>query len=321
MRVALTPGEPGGIGPDLCLQLAMERHLCDRLVVFADPEMLRARAGLLGLDIDIRVTGSPMVSGTLEVSPTPCSAMVRPGVANSANADYVLETLRLASASCLAGDLDALVTGPVHKSAIASAGYDFVGHTGFLGELCGIQDTLMLLVAGTMRVALATVHVPLASVPEAITVERLQTVLSLLMDGLRDRFGVAYPQVLVAGLNPHAGEDGLLGDEELRVIAPVVEGFRERGARVRGPMSADSLIISAEQSGADAVLYMYHDQGLTAFKALNFGRGVNVTLGLPFIRTSVDHGTALELAGTGEAQVSSLREAVLSALQQIERRA
>jgi len=310
----LTPGEPAGIGPDLTVTLAQQPRHTAWLAV-ADGELLARAARRLGLPLEVdAVTALPAVprsdSGVLTVLHEPLAALETPGRLDPANARYVLRTLERATDACLAGRARGLVTGPVQKSVLNDAGFAFTGHTEFLCRRAGAADVLMVLVAGSLRVALATTHLPLAAVPAAITRPRLEGRLRLLLDGLRSRFGVVQPRVLVAGLNPHAGEGGHLGREEIDVIEPVCAALRAAGERVIGPLPADTLFTPPWLEEADAVLAMYHDQGLPVLKHAGFGRAVNVTLGLPFLRTSVDHGTALDLAGTGAADAGSLSEAL-----------
>ena len=306
--LAITPGEPAGIGPDLLIALAGREHPAD-WVALADPDMLRQRAKLLGHRLEIRSTPTGR-AGELRVEPVPLAQEATPGQLNAANSRSVIEGLQKAAAGCLAGRYAGMVTGPVQKSVINDAGIPFSGHTEFLRDASGAADVLMLLVAGRLRVALATTHLPLAEVPRAITPELLKSRLDLLLEGLRDGFGLPEPRVLVTGLNPHAGEGGHLGREEIEVIEPVCEGFRKRGAQVVGPLPADTAFTPGRLDGADAVLAMYHDQGLPVLKHAGFGTAVNVTLGLPFVRTSVDHGTALDIAGTGQADTGSLAAAL-----------
>ncbi|NBC22858.1 MAG: 4-hydroxythreonine-4-phosphate dehydrogenase PdxA [Gammaproteobacteria bacterium] len=309
--LAITPGEPAGIGPDLVVGLAAADRDADWVAV-ADPELLAARAAALGvaLEIDTDVASPTRAAGRLTVAPVALRAPVDPGRLDPANAAYVLDALEYAVAGCLAGRYRGLVTGPVQKSVINEAGVPFSGHTEFLCERAGVEDVLMLLAAGSLRVALATTHLPLRAVPDAITAELLERRLGLLDGGLRQRFGITAPRILVAGLNPHAGESGHLGREEIEVITPVCERARAAGMAVRGPLPADTLFTPDLLRDADAVLAMYHDQGLPVLKHAGFGEAVNVTLGLPFIRTSVDHGTALDLAGTGKARAGSLQAAL-----------
>lgn len=309
--LAVTPGEPAGIGPDLVVTLAAAERERDWVAV-ADPDLLRERARVLGiaLELDENVDRPSRAAGRLTVVPVPLAAPVMPGELAVANAGYVLRTLELATDGCLAGRFRGLVTGPVQKSIINDAGIPFSGHTEFLCERAGVDDVVMLLVAGDLRVALATTHLPLRAVPDAITAERLGRRLEILLRGLEQRFRIPSPRVLVAGLNPHAGESGHLGTEERDVIEPVCAAARAAGHRVRGPLPADTLFTREMLAEADAVLAMYHDQGLPVLKHAGFGEAVNVTLGLPFVRTSVDHGTALDLAGSGRARTGSLAAAL-----------
>ena len=317
VRLFLTPGEPAGIGPDLAIAVAGAR-LPAQLVAVADPDLLRERARALRRRVEIaEFTGGPVAAhrpGRLLVAKVPLRAAVTPGRLDPRNAPYVLETLRQAVA--LAAEPGAaLVTGPVHKGVINDAGIAFTGHTEYLAGLTGAPMPVMMLVARRLRVALATTHLPLREVPGAITRERLEAVLDVLTRDLVRRFAIARPRILVAGLNPHAGEGGHLGTEERDVIAPVLAQRRGCGAELVGPLPADTLFTPAQLKGADAVLAMYHDQGLPVLKYAGFGHAVNVTLGLPIVRTSVDHGTALELAGGGRADAGSLLAALRMAAQ------
>ncbi len=319
LRLALTPGEPAGIGPDLCVQLA-QRPQPAQLVVVADPDLLVARAGLLGLPLHLREFDAadaprPNVPGELTVLPVALSAPARPGQLDAANAGYVLETLRQAVDGCRDGHFAALVTGPVHKGIINEAGIPFTGHTEFLAERTATPRVVMMLATPGLRVALATTHLPLREVADAITPELLTEVITILEQDLRTKFGIAAPRILVAGLNPHAGEGGHLGREEIEVMEPVLTRLHARGMRLIGPLPADTLFTPRHLAEADAVLAMYHDQGLPVLKYQGFGRAVNVTLGLPIVRTSVDHGTALDLAGSGRAETGSLEYAIAVALE------
>jgi 4-hydroxythreonine-4-phosphate dehydrogenase len=309
--LAVTPGEPAGIGPDLVVTLAGAAREADWVAV-ADPELLLARARLL--NVPLAVESDPArparAAGRLTVVPVDLRVPVRPGHLDVDNAPYVLRTLEVAADGCLDGTWRGMVTGPVQKSVINDAGIAFSGHTEFLCERAGAGDVVMLLVAGGLRVALATTHLPLRAVPDAVTVELLRRRLDILIAGLQRRFAIDTPRILVAGLNPHAGESGHLGREELEVIGPVCDAARAAGHQVRGPLPADTLFTPDMLRDADAVLAMYHDQGLPVLKHAGFGEAVNVTLGLPFVRTSVDHGTALDLAGTGRARAGSLRAAL-----------
>jgi 4-hydroxythreonine-4-phosphate dehydrogenase len=315
--VVVTAGEPAGIGPDLCLALAARDWPC-RLVVAADPALLAARAHELGVRVDLRSTAAaeagPHRRGELQVLPFDVARPVVAGRLDAANAGYVLETLRAAARGCLQGEFAAMVTAPVQKSVINEAGVPFTGHTEFLAELTAAPLPVMLLVAGKLRVALATTHLPLRAVPDALTVEGLLAVLAVLSRGLADRFGLAHPRILVCGLNPHAGESGHLGTEDETVVRAAVVRATAAGIAARGPVPADTAFTPRMLADADAVLAMYHDQGLPVLKYAGFGSAVNVTLGLPIVRTSVDHGTALDLAGTGRADAGSLVAALELAL-------
>ena len=306
--LAITPGEPAGIGPDLLIALAQNERPAD-WVALADADMLRRRAELLGCRLEIRSVPTGR-AGELQVEPVPLACEAHPGQLNAANSAGVLDSLHRATEGCLSGRFAALVTGPVQKSVINDAGFTFSGHTEFLRAASGAGDVLMLLIAGRLRVGLATTHLPLRDVAGALTAPLLASKLELLLEGLRAGFDIAEPRVLVTGLNPHAGEAGHLGREEIEVIEPVCERFRSAGADVVGPLPADTAFTPRRLDGADAVLAMYHDQGLPVLKHVGFGSAVNVTLGLPFVRTSVDHGTALDIAGTGRADPGSLAAAL-----------
>lgn len=312
-RIAITPGEPAGIGPDLVIMAAQVPGTAQRIVI-SDPSLLAERACLLGLpltlhDFEPDAPARPDPAATLSVLRCPLRAPVRAGHLDSANATHVLATLEHAVDGCLDGRFQALVTGPVHKGVINDAGIPFTGHTEFLAERCKAPTPVMLLAAGSLRVALATTHLPLSAVSEAISGPGLEQVIRVLDRDLRARFGIAAPRILVCGLNPHAGEGGHLGREEIEVIGPTLERLRTEGLHLVGPLPADTLFTPRHLEHADAVLAMYHDQGLPVLKYSGFGRAVNITLGLPIIRTSVDHGTALELAGTGRIDPGSYAEA------------
>ncbi len=317
---ALTPGEPAGIGPDLCLLLAREQQPA-ALVAVASQTLLLQRARELGLSIElISVTpGSlphtPAAAGSLYVWDTPLHAEVAAGQLNVQNGHYVLETLRRAGQGCRNGLFAGMITAPVHKGVINEAGIPFSGHTEFLAELTDTPQVVMMLATRGLRVALVTTHLPLREVADAITAERLGRVARILNADLRDKFGIAHPRILVCGLNPHAGEGGHLGREELEVIEPALEALRGEGLNLIGPLPADTLFTPKHLDHCDAVLAMYHDQGLPVLKYKGFGAAVNVTLGLPIIRTSVDHGTALDLAGTGRVDTGSLQVAIDTALE------
>jgi 4-hydroxythreonine-4-phosphate dehydrogenase len=307
--LALTAGEPAGIGPDLCVSASLS-NVPATLVVFADERVLAERARLLGLDVRFtRIDGRPSRAadpGEVLVWHMAADVRVEPGKTDPANGAHVLRTLAAAADACMSGTLDGLVTAPVNKAVINDAGIPFTGHTEFFADRTGTGHVVMMLVGGGMRVALATTHLALRDVPAAITRESLTRTLDVLLTDLRGRFAIDRPRVLVAGLNPHAGESGHLGREEIDVIAPVLDAVRAKGHDVIGPMPADTLFHPDRLRDADAVLAMYHDQGLPVLKHASFGSGVNVTLGLPIVRTSVDHGTALDLAGTGRAHAGSL---------------
>lgn len=320
-RLALTPGEPAGIGPDLLVQIAQSDWPAE-LVAVTDPALLTRAAQRLNLPLhclphDPARPAGVHVPGTLRVADVPLAVAETPGLLDVRNAGAVLATLSRACDGCLSGEFTAMVTAPVQKSVINDAGVPFSGHTEFLQERCGVARVVMLLACPGLRVALATTHLPLRDVPDAITPERLTQVLRILATDLRDKFGIARPHILVTGLNPHAGEDGHLGREEIEVITPTLEALRREGLNLSGPLPADTLFTPRLLAGADAVLAMYHDQGLPVLKHAGFGNAVNITLGLPIIRTSVDHGTALALAGSGQAEDGSLRAAISEALHMI----
>ncbi|MFD2112189.1 4-hydroxythreonine-4-phosphate dehydrogenase PdxA [Thiorhodococcus fuscus] len=313
LRLALTPGEPAGVGPDLVVRLAQQAQAAE-LVAIADPDLLADRAQSLGLELalspfDPDAPPAPSQPGEIKVLAVPLAVPVHPGALDPRNAGYVLETLSQACDGCLAGRFDALVTAPVHKAVINEAGVHFTGHTEFLAERCGSEPVMMLATPG-LRVALVTTHLPLSQVSAAITRPHLSEVIEILHRDLRQRFGIARPRILVCGLNPHAGEGGHLGREEIEVIEPVLADLRDRGMNLIGPLPADTAFVPKRLAEADAVLAMYHDQGLPVLKHLGFGQAANITLGLPIVRTSVDHGTALDLAGTDRADLGSLETAV-----------
>ena len=320
-RLAITAGEPAGIGPDLCLMLAQQPASCERVVV-ADPQLLEQRAAQLGLRVELQpfdpdALPAAQAAGQLSVLPVSLAAECRPGELNRANAAYVLDTLRLAGAGALNGTFDAIVTAPVHKGIINDAGVPFSGHTEFFAEQTATEQVVMMLACPGLRVALATTHLPVRQVADAITGPLIERVMRILHNDLLSKFGIASPRILVCGLNPHAGEDGHLGREELDVIIPALERLRAEGMHLIGPLPADTLFTPKHLDQADAVLAMYHDQGLPVLKHKGFGNAVNITLGMPIIRTSVDHGTALDLAGTGQANPGSLQVALDTAIQMI----
>ncbi|MAD00588.1 4-hydroxythreonine-4-phosphate dehydrogenase PdxA [Pseudomonas abyssi] len=320
-RLAITAGEPAGIGPDLCLMLAQQPASCERVVI-ADPQLLEQRGAQLGLRVELQpfdpdALPAAQAAGQLSVLPVSLAAECRPGELNRANAAYVLDTLRLAGAGALNGTFDAIVTAPVHKGIINDAGVPFSGHTEFFAEQTATEQVVMMLACPGLRVALATTHLPLRQVADAITGPLIERVMRILHTDLLSKFGIATPRILVCGLNPHAGEDGHLGREELDIIIPALERLRAEGMHLIGPLPADTLFTPKHLEQADAVLAMYHDQGLPVLKHKGFGNAVNITLGLPIIRTSVDHGTALDLAGTGQANPGSLQVALDTAIQMI----
>lgn len=312
--IAITPGEPAGIGPDICIQLAQtylaaKNPLFDTSVpVFiADPALLAERAELLDINIPIKLFEDyDAEQRALWVEPVALNQAVRCGELDKANAPYVLATLEKALNACLKNEFQALVTGPVQKSIINDAGIAFSGHTEYLAEHCQRETVVMMLASAKLKVALATTHLPLSEVPAAITPKLLETIIRILHQDLQQKFGIVQPTILICGLNPHAGESGHLGREEIEVITPTLQKLRNEGMLLIGPLPADTLFTPKYLASADAVLAMYHDQGLPVLKAQAFGEAVNITLGLPIIRTSVDHGTALDLAGTGKAAMSSL---------------
>ena len=323
-RIIVSSGEPAGIGPDLCLTLSQMNLPC-HLVVLADPDLLQQRAQQLGLSLDIRLytpdhdQDLPLhTAGQLSVWPIKLRVPCQCGELNKANSPYVLEILNTAVNACLYGPFDAMVTAPVHKGIMNDAGFDFTGHTEFIAIRCGAQPVMMLATPG-LRVALVTTHLPLANVSQAITQELLRSVILVLDHDLRQRFGIAHPRILVCGLNPHAGENGHLGHEEISIIQPCLLNLSKEGIIVEGPLPADTVFTPKYMEQADVILAMYHDQGLPVLKHLGFGNAVNVTLGLPIVRTSVDHGTALDLAGTGLADPGSLIFAIETALAMIPR--
>lgn len=314
LRIALTPGEPAGIGPDLVVALA-QRGFADEVVVIADPALLSQRAEQLGLPLKLREykpqqPAMPLQPGELCIQPVSLAVPCQAGSLDPANAHYVLNTLKLAIDGCLSGRFDAFVTAPVHKGVINDAGVHFSGHTEFLAERTNTSKVVMMLATDGLRVALATTHLPLREVADAITPESLQQVITILDHDLRHQFGIAHPRILICGLNPHAGEGGHMGREEIEVIEPLLNHLRASGMDLIGPLPADTLFTPKVLDGADAVLAMYHDQGLPVLKFKGFGKAVNITLGLPIIRTSVDHGTALDLAGKGGADLGSLLTAM-----------
>lgn len=336
----ITTGEPAGIGPELTLMLAAQGKLPASTLAVGDPHMLRQRAAQLALNVEVVETapGQGVVSsaGRLAVCPVALGAPVTPGVLNPANAGYVLDTLQVAVDACQAGHAAAMVTAPLHKGVIIEGGFTtFTGHTEWLRDACGVDDVVMMLAtdaalhaqasswqgSGDLRVALVTTHLPLREVADAITYERVVRVSRLLAADLQRQFAIAAPRIAVCGLNPHAGEDGHLGREELDIITPALNDLRGEGLDIRGPLPADTLFTPRHLAGVDAVLAMYHDQGLAVLKYAGFGQAANITLGLPLVRTSVDHGTALDLAGRGVADANSLGVALALARRLADQRA
>ena len=312
--IAVTSGEPAGIGPDICLALA-RRKFAAGIVVIGDRGMLESRARQLGLTVRFSDSAASATPDSIACLHVPLAYACKAGSLDRRNAHYVISLLDRAVAGCEAGEFAALVTAPVHKGVINDGEIPFVGHTEYLAERTGADRVVMMLVGGGLRVALATTHLALKDVAQALTRDGLERTLRILCAELERRFGISSPRILVAGLNPHAGEGGYFGTEEIELIGPVVEKLRAEGLRLTGPLPADTLFVPARLERADCVLAMYHDQGLPVLKYASFGKGINVTLGLPMIRTSVDHGTALELAGTGRADPESLFAAVETAIE------
>ena len=317
-RIAITPGEPAGIGPDLILSLAQQDWPVE-MVVIASKKLLLERAETLSLPITLQdynheIAAKPQQAGSLTILDVELAQPCIAGTLNSANGAYVVETLRIASERNISGEFDAIVTGPVHKGLINKAGIAFSGHTEYFANQANCPDVVMMLATEGLRVALVTTHIPLAYVSKAITVERLQKVTRILHQDLQDKFGIKSPKIYACGINPHAGEDGHLGREEIEIMEPAFAELRADGIDIIGPLPADTIFQEKYLVEADAILAMYHDQGLPVLKYKGFGSSVNITLGLPFIRTSVDHGTALDLAGTGTADSGSFIEAMRNAI-------
>ncbi len=318
--VVLTPGEPAGIGPDLALHAATH-HPELPFIAVADPHLMETRARMLGMSVDVEMIEDPRPadplpdSSRIRVMPVTSPVRTIAGQLHTGNSPYVLETVKQAAKGCLEGRFGAMVTAPVHKGIINDAGIEFSGHTEFLAKVSAVERSVMMLVSPMLRVALATTHLPLKAVSDAITLPLLQNVIAILSHDLEHKFAIPSPRILVCGLNPHAGESGHLGSEEIDIIEPAIAGLRDKGMRVTGPLPADTAFTPQQRREHDAVLAMYHDQGLPVLKALGFGDAVNVTLGLPFVRTSVDHGTALDLAGSGKAEASSLVAALRMAFE------
>lgn len=297
--IAITPGEPAGIGPDILIKL-VQYELPIPLCVIADQDLLRNRANMLGLSLP----------QNLAIQHIPLKKSCVAGYPDPINAEYVLETLKIAVKGCQSGNFKAMVTGPVSKFLINEAGIPFIGHTEWLAEITGVKQTVMLFVADDLRVALYTTHIPLSQVSSSLNSSTLKNCIQILHDGLQKYFSIKNPNIIVCGLNPHAGEKGYLGKEEITIIRPIIEALKAEGLQLKGPLPADTAFIPNHIKSSDAVLALYHDQGLPLIKAIGFGYVVNITLGLPFIRTSVDHGTAFDLAGTNLADERSLLTAV-----------
>ena len=319
IRLAVTAGDPAGIGPDLLIQLAQQPQIAE-LVIIADREVMQQRAKVLGIPLSIREyqteqTPALNVANEITLLHIECPDSVIAGELNVNNSSYVLETLERAAQGCLDNEFAAIVTAPLHKGIINDAGIAFTGHTEFFAEKTKAKLPVMMLVADKLRVALATTHLPVSKVSEAITEQSLTEVLDIMDHDLRTKFGIDHPHILVCGLNPHAGEGGHMGMEEIDTIEPTLNKLKANGMNITGPLPADTLFTPRHLKNADAVLAMFHDQGLPVLKYAGFGHAVNITLGLPIIRTSVDHGTALDLAGTGKAEIGSLMAAIDSAIE------
>lgn len=317
-RIALTAGEPAGIGPDLMVRLA-QRDWPAELVVCGNPEVIQQRAKRLSLPLQLHpydptVPARSQTAGSLTILPLSCPAPVSPGQLDAANASYVLATLERAGQGALEREFAAIMTAPVHKGIMNDAGIPFSGHTEFFADQAKVPQVVMMLASAELRVALVTTHLPLREVATAITQERIGTILTILQHDLVTKFGIQQPHILVCGLNPHAGEQGHLGDEEITTIEPALAAARQRGIKVTGPLPADTLFQPKYLATADAVLAMYHDQGLPVLKYQGFGQAMNITLGLPYIRTSVDHGTALDLAGSDQVDTGSAQFALTQAI-------
>lgn len=311
IRIGVTPGEPAGIGPDICIASAEAASKLAEVVYYTDPKLIQSRARLLGASIRInRLDDAEFQPGAMNIQPTPTRVTAVPGICDTANADFVIQTLSQAVKDCRRGNIAAMVTGPVNKAIMLEAGLPFSGHTEWLAEQTKTKRVVMMLAAENIRVALATTHLPLAEVSGAITQEMLQEIILIIYDDLNNRFGIKRPKIAVCGLNPHAGESGHLGREEVETIGPAIKKLRSNGLSLIGPVPADTAFTPAMLKQSDAVLAMYHDQGLPVIKHAAFDSAVNVTLGLPIVRTSVDHGTALDLAGSGKANHQNIIAAI-----------
>lgn len=317
-RIAITPGEPAGIGPDITIQIA-QRAFDAELICICDPELLKSRAKQINLPLtiqllDIKKPPTLHQPGSLLCIPVTLPFDYSPGQANPKNAGYVLECLKIATRLCLDHSLNALVTGPVNKSVINASGVSFIGHTEYLANLCGTNHPVMLFVTNNLRVALATTHLPLSLVSQNMNTHHLMNTIRILHSELQNKFHISSPKITVCGLNPHAGEQGHLGREEIDIIEPALSKLREENIFVIGPLPADTVFTEKNLQTTDAVLAMYHDQALPVVKYMSFGHAVNVTLGLPMIRTSVDHGTAFDIAGTGRTDDGSMFAAIKLAI-------
>jgi len=313
-RIVITPGEPAGIGPDILLK-AIQQNYSAELIAVCDPEILVSRAALLNLPIHLENFEAASVPethsvGTIKIIPVKLTSPSQPGKLNSDHARYVIQCLEIATDNILNKKANALVTGPVQKSIINDAGISFSGHTEFLAKHCHVDDVIMLFVTNKIKVALVTTHLPLADVPKAITSEKILSIVRLLQAELQKKFAIAHPKILITGLNPHAGENGYLGTEEIKILMPAIKQLQSENINITGPFPADTIFTDPYLKNTDVILAMYHDQALPVVKYLSFGHAVNVTLGLPIIRTSVDHGTALDKAGTKEADAGSLIAAI-----------
>ena len=314
LKIALSLGEPSGIGPDIAITISQLQRT-EKTLVYADPEMIADRAKLLGINLNIveledTQFAQPHKPGTMQIVPVQSKVKVVPGKPNPENSSYVLDCLDQAIDACSSSKLDAITTGPISKEVINQAGVSFSGHTQYLADRLGSQRPVMMLVAGKLRVVLLTTHIPLKDVSNAVTSKLIKHVTTIVHQELTDKFGIYSPNIWLCGLNPHAGEGGYLGQEEITVISPSVMELRNTGIKITGPVSADSAFTASQRKKYDAIISMYHDQGLTALKTLGFGEAVNVTLGIPIVRTSVDHGTGLDIAGTGKSSAGSLIAAI-----------
>ena len=310
-RILITAGEPAGIGPDLIIKLSQIEHHYD-LTIIGDPDLLNERAKLLSVPLRITTISDDNISNkkNLKVLPVKLKTKSDPGILDVKNAAYVIDMLNIACKYCLENKFDALVTTPIQKSIINDSGIKFSGHTEYLAKICNINLPVMLLACNEFRIALVTTHLPLSDVSKTISSERIKNIIDIVINDMSKRFGVTHPRITVCGLNPHAGEDGYLGTEEKKIITPLINALIKNGYNVSGPIPADTAFREEERQKTDVYICMYHDQGLPVLKTLGFGETVNITLGLPIIRTSVDHGTALQLAGTGDAQCNSLLAAI-----------